>query len=255
MQHMPILEADLNYLRKIRFVEFPTSPNRHRSITDEEFDHIFRTCDALWLHSGDPKDPHAELTSGKCSNGFVDTLRVLRYTALCKLMAEQLKRRMIQEMAKIAPPSFLDLKSDFTFDWAIGSDHASAVFAYEIVRNWECQYDFTEKGDGKTQVWQRFLIQPNEVVLQIEELVTTLKTLTEVRKGIRAGTPTPVKFAPFVFALVHRSHEYEFEGTPIHYVRHYDINSWDQKDCPLCAAGSERIKPKANWAKLTGKAK
>lgn len=223
---------NLEQLRKLRASQF-SGP-----LSDEEFDHIFRTCDALWLHSGNPKDPHAELTSGKCSDGFVDTLRVLRYTNLCELMAGQI----VGKLWDLYPENM---------GWIIGSDHASAVFSYEVARRFGVQYDFTEKGENKSQIWKRFAIQPDEVVLQIEELITTTKTLVEVRKGIRAGNPHTVQFAPFVFTLVHRSDQFEFEGSPIHFVRHYDINSWDQKDCPLCAAGSERIKPKANWAKLT----
>ncbi|OGL70587.1 hypothetical protein A3C09_04910 [Candidatus Uhrbacteria bacterium RIFCSPHIGHO2_02_FULL_47_44] len=217
-------------------------------LTPEAFDHFFYACDALWLHSGDPKDPHAELTSGKCSNGFVDTLRVLRYTNLCELMA----RQIVDCLHKMSHPL---IKKVGKVDWIIGSDHASAVFSYEVARRLGCQHDFTEKGSNNTQVWKRFQIDPNEVVLQVEELVTTTTTLSRVRSGVRFGNPTPVQFAPLVFTLVHRSKEFEFEGTPIHYVRHYDIDTWEPKDCPLCAAGSKRLKPKANWAELTGKIK
>lgn len=232
-----ILSMDLTQLRRLKERQVVGR------LTDEEFDHIFKTCDALWLHSGDPKDPHAELTSGKCSNGFVDTLRVLRYTNLCELMGSQAVQKL------------RSLVGFHNMDWVIGSDHAGAIFSYEVARRLRCQHDFTEKGEGKSQVWKRFAIQPTEVVLQVEELVTTTSTLNEVRKGIRKGNAADVLFAHTVFTLVHRSKEKEFEGTPIHYLRHYDIETWEPNACPLCAAGSERIKPKANWAKLTGQAK
>jgi hypothetical protein len=84
--------------------------------------------------------------------------------------------------------------------------------------------------------------------------MTTAGTLMAVREGIRRGNPSPVKFASVVGVLVHRSDVYEIEGAPVVYLAHYDIKVWDPSDCPLCAAGSKRFRPKQNWAKLTGKA-
>ena len=208
-----------------------------------ELRYIFEKCDALWLHPGDPKAPHAELTSGKCSNGFVDVLRVIRYTNLCQIFGLMMVRQLIKHVGH----------NNFRYSWVIGSDHAGATISYAVASWLGFQHDFTEKGPDKTQVWKRFVIQPDEVVLQVEELITTTGTLKAVRDGINAGNPTPVKFAPVVMTLVHRSDQYEFEGSPILYLAHFDIQTWEPKDCPLCAAGSERIRPKQNWAKLTGK--
>jgi hypothetical protein len=63
-----------------------------------------------------------------------------------------------------------------------------------------------------------------------------------------------VTFAPVVGVLVHRSDVYEVEGAPVIYLAHYDISVWDPVDCPLCARGSKRLRPKQHWAELTGKA-
>jgi orotate phosphoribosyltransferase len=208
-----------------------------------ELRHIFEQCDALWLHSGDSMAPHAELTSGKCSNGFVDALRVLRYTNLCQLFGLMMVRKLIHHIGH----------NDFRYSWVIGSDHAGATISYAVASSLGVQHDFTEKGPDKTQVWKRFVIQPDEVVLQVEELITTTGTLKAVRDAINTGNPTPVRFAPAVMTLVHRSSQYEFEGGPILYLAHFDIQTWEPQSCPLCAAGSERIRPKQNWAKLTGK--
>lgn len=207
----------------------------------DTFDHIFRQCDALWQHSGNPKAPHAELTSGKCSDGFVNVLAVLQYTPLCEIMAAQIADRVLDYsyMGQVLP------------DWVIGSDHAGATLSFEVARQLAVRHDFTEKGEGKSQNWKRFEIGPEQLVLQVEELVTTCLTLEEVRKGVRAGNPNSVQFMPYVMTLVHRSSATHFEGGDIHYVRHYDINTWDPADCPLCAQGSKRLKPKANWRELT----
>lgn len=209
--------------------------------------HILELCEALWLHSGDPKDPHAELTYGKCSNGFVDTLRALRYTNVCDILA--------YHMAHAIEAKLDEMDYKVGIEWVVGSDHAGAVFSHDVARCFMAQHDFTEKGgpDGKQQLWKRFAIQPDESVLQVEELMTTSGTLMAVRKGIRDGNPNPVTFVPVVGVLVHRSGVYEFEGAPVVYLAHYDISVWEPKDCPLCAAGSKRLRPKQNWAELTGR--
>lgn len=51
-------------------------------VSTEEILSWFDICDAYWAHSGNASDPHAELTSGMCSNGFFDCLRVLKYVIL-----------------------------------------------------------------------------------------------------------------------------------------------------------------------------
>jgi hypothetical protein len=53
--------------------------------------------------------------------------------------------------------------------------------------------------------------------------------------------------------LIHCSDKDEFEGGPILYLAHFDIKTWEQKDCPLCGAGSKRVKPEQNWEELTRK--
>jgi orotate phosphoribosyltransferase len=234
------MQMNLAALRSLR----PGHPRFFdRDLTRGELNHIFRMCDALWLHSGDPKAPHAELTGGKCSNGFVDTLRVLRYTNLCWIMAEQLVRLLRRHYHYSSP-----------VDWVIGSDHAGAALSHAVATLLGVQHDFTEKGPDKTQVWKRFAIEPGEVVLQVEELVTTTGTLKAVREGVRAGNPSHVTFAPLCLTLVHRSDEYELEGAPIVHAAHYDIQTWRPEECPLCKGGSKRLRPKQNWAELTGKA-
>jgi len=206
-------------------------------------------CSALWLHSGDPKAPHAGLTSGKCSNGFVDVLRALRYTNVCDILAYHMTHAI---EAKIDELTQADEETYDHTDWVVGSDHAGADFSHDVARWLGAQHDFTEKGPNKSQLWSRFQVEKGEVVLQVEELMTTSGTLMAVREGIRKGNPTPVAFAPVVGTLVHRSDVYEIEGAPVIYLAHYDIESWWPSECPLCAQGSERIsEPKKNWAKLT----
>lgn len=228
----------------------------HGTLTQAGVTHILELCEALWLHSGDPKAPHAELTSGKCSNGFVDVLRALRYTNVCDILAYHMTHALEAKIDQIENDENADTMVYRALGWVIGSDHAGAAFSHDVARWLGAKHDFTEKGgpDGKQQIWKRFAISSGETVLQVEELMTTAGTLMAVREGIRKGNPNPVAFAPVVGVLVHRSDVYEIEGAPVVYLAHYDISVWNPEDCPLCAAGSKRLRPKQHWAELTGKA-
>lgn len=215
-----------------------------RKIEAEEIAHIFSLCDAFWMHSGDPAQPHAQLTSGLCSNGFVDCNRAFSWPNICDILATEACMQLA------AAGGFIRS----SFDWVIGSAYAGITFSFAVAGQLGTRHGFAEKGEGKEQVWQRLIIQPGKVVLQCEELMTTALTTQAVRVGLEKGNPHPVTFAPVVLVGIHRSDVYEVDGRQVIYVAHYDIWTSKPEDCPLCAAGSKRLRPKTNWAELTGKA-
>jgi hypothetical protein len=209
-------------------------------LTDQSVRHILELCGCFWMHSGNPKDPHAELTSGKCSNGFIDVFRALSYTNLCQIFAYQL--------LCIFDENFPDVD----VEWVIGSSYAATDLAKDVANANGSRHGIMEKGEDKTQLWQRLAINEGEVVLQVEELITTLGTTEAVRSGLRDGNPHPVTFAPTALCLVHRSNATEIEGDPLLYLSHFDIWTADQSECELCKQGSRRVRPKTHWAELTG---
>jgi hypothetical protein len=170
----------------------------------------------------------------------VNVLRLLKYTNISMLLASEVAQIYHATAATRTPPV-----------WVVGSDHAGATFSQNVAYLMRAKHEFTEKGPDKTQLWLRETVQPGEIVLQAEELVSTLSTLGAVHHGINAGNAHPVEFDKVSLTLVHRAPVYEFDGRPILYFRHYDINTWEPDECPLCAAGSERLRPKQNWAALT----
>jgi hypothetical protein len=254
----PFRLTEISSLRGLMLLN-PREFEHRDPLNNEEFDHIFRLCGAMWQHSGDPKMPHVQLTAGGCSDGFVDVLRVLHYTNLCEIMAIQMARVFQRALESDAN---LPRWERGNKNWVIGSDHAAAIFSQRVAAHLGSMHDYPEKGSEKelpggkkekTQNWKRFEVQPDEMVLQVEELVTTTSTLEAVRKGIVASQSQPVNFFPHIMTLVHRSPQMDFYGFPMLFVRHYDIKKWDPADCPLCALGSKRIlEPKKHWAELTG---
>lgn len=226
-------------LDQLRRVSVRDAIVQKRLLLPEEITHVFQLTDALWTHSGNPAEPHAALTSGLCSNGFVDTLRALRYSNICHLLAQQLAQK-VQDAY------------DGPVDWVIGSDHASAAFSHSVAIWMGAQHDFTEKGPSSTQLWKRFTIGQGETVLHVEELMTAAGTVNAVRSGLRRAHSYQVRFAPVLGVLVDRLGAPFYDGSRVISLVQYEIDTWEQVGCPLCAQGSRRVSPKA-WAELTGR--
>lgn len=221
---------------------------KDRDISAYEILSWFDACDAYWMHSGNPSDPHAELTSGMCSNGFFDCLRVLKYVNLSEILANELACRIRSAIG------------DQKVDWVIGSPMAGITFGYAVARALGASiFMFTEKDPAKKgkMLWNRLAIPEGDTVLQIEELTTTSKTLNAVQEAVDIGNPNPVNWLPFIGILVHRPPE-----LPVNYygsrkvvaLIKKEIWAVEPSECQLCKAGSVRYRPKTHWRELTGKA-
>lgn len=221
---------------------------RNKELGQTWFLEIFDLCEAGWTHNGDHKKPHAEFTPGMCSNGYFDCRKVLKYTNLCDILAHQLVKKLRRE-AGITKNNI---------DWVVGSPYSAITFSYEVAKLLEAVHGFPEKdpNNPKKFIWRDFIIPEGAKVLQIEELITTSNTFYEVRRAINQANPYPVDFLPIVGSLVHGP-----PRLPVNYSETIVISLIEKKiwavepsECPLCKAGSKRLKPKSNWAELTGKA-
>jgi len=218
-------------------------------ISEEEIMRWFGLLDASWVHSGNPKDPHAELTSGYCSNGFFDCLRVLKYVKLSHILAHQLKLRLETAMGK---SELLKIK------YTIGSPMAAITFAHDVA--WEAEIPenmFLEKdpANPKKMLWKRIAIPEGYPVLQIEELITTSHTTNEVERAMREGNPCPINFVPYIGAIVHRPPKMVggYGGREVIALISKEVWAVPPEECPLCKQGSKKLRPKTNWKELTGK--
>jgi len=226
-------------LLQIEFKDFgPDGPS------EQEILNMFVDCDAAWIHDGDPKKPHAELTSGLCSNGFFDCLRVLKFPNLSEILASALADKINANIAVSA-------------DWVVGSAYAAITFSYSVASFLYAVHGFTEKdpANPKGMLWPRLKIPAGANVLQVEELITTFGTVTAVRQAIEEGNGEPVNFLPIVATIVHRPPKLPADYGERKVVALLEKEIWAVKpeDCPLCRAGSPRYRPKTHWAELTGK--
>jgi len=228
-------------------------------LTEGEMLEWFDVADAYWMHDGNPENPHAELVSGLCSNGFLVCSKILKIPNVNEILARQLVR-------KLKEAKMYNVQN---IEWVVGSAYSAITFSYEIAKgiNLGVLHAHTEKdpGDSKKQIWKKHTIPESVPVLQIEELMTTSQTFQAVRRAIREKNEYPVNFLPVVGTLVHRPRKLlksyaikdQEEEVKIKIISLIEKEIWalPQEECPLCAAGSVRLKPKFkdNWKKLTGK--
>ncbi len=194
-------------------------------------------------YNGDPKAPHAELISGLCSDGYVNSSPVLADPKTVGFLAlelvEKLKKRNVRDV-----------------DWVVGSAYAVITFSYEVARLLGVMHGFVEKNpeNPKKMLWKRLTIPGGASVLQCEELITTLGTTLEVRRAIEEGNPEPVRFLPDIATAIYRPAKLGNTGNiDVIALVAKEVKTWRPEDCPLCKLGSERVRPKQNWARLMGR--
>ena len=216
-------------------------------LSPEEIIEIYRKFDAWWFfdyYRGNPQAPHVELTSGLCSDGYINSSLVMSDPKVCHILAVELAYRCAN--LGIEPA------------WVVGSAYAAITFSYELARVMGARHGFTEKdpADPKRMRWPQLTIPQDVPVLQCEELITTSQTTEEVRRAIKAeNQEQPMNFLPYVATAVYRPPTEGITG-PIQVIRLVErvVKTWQPVHCPLCASGSPRFRPKEHWAQLTGKA-
>ena len=219
-------------------------------LSQKEILMILEACDAVWIHDGDPRKPHVELTSGLCSNAYFNLSKVLQYPNIVQILAHQLTRKLSEKGITWSE-----------VDWVVGSPYAAITFSFEVARQLGVLHGFCEKAkeDPKKMVWKRFEISEGQRVLQVEELITTSSTFRKVRKAIEEGNPLKVEFLPIIGTIVHRPPklpvEYEIDREKIKIVAlvEKEVFATQPEKCPLCKKGSKRLRPKENWKELTRK--
>lgn len=221
-----------------------------RSVESEQILEWFDLCDAYWEHNGDPAMPHAELTTGMCSNGFFDCPRVLEYGNVCEIFARQLYQRLIRD------------EDVGRVDRVIGSAYSAITFSYELSKQFGARHGYVQKDQadptGKRMVWKGSPIAPDERVLQAEELITTRKTALNVRQAvICAHNGVSPVFLPVVATIVHRPPELPVDYGEFRVVALVEKAIWAvAPPCSLCKQGSNRLRPRGeagNWDKLKGR--
>lgn len=205
---------------------------------------MFISCGGYWSYSGQEEEPHALLTSGNHSDAYFSTPIVTQFSNLRRLLAEQLVMKLIFEGIK-------------KIDVVISSSYAAFTIGQSLADALGVISFYTEKVDGR-QAWTgRFDMPEDAIILQVEELITTIGTTSNVRDAILKCNPN-AKFVTHkgktvVATIIHRPSKLpkEYPDYSVVALHEEEVHSWKPDECPLCERGSRVLKPKENWSEFT----
>lgn len=168
---------------------------------------------------------HFLLSSGLHSPQYLQCARVLMDTSVASELGAQLASRL--KARGITP------------DVVVGPAMGGIVIGHEVARGFGCRSIFTERENATMALRRGFTLGPGETVVIVEDVVTTGKSTREVISVIEAAGGRVIGVA----SLVDRSADQAGFEVPFEALLTIAPETWSKTACPLCAAGSQAIKP------------
>lgn len=166
---------------------------------------------------------HFKLSSGLHSEKYLQCALVLQYPDIAEKLSEELAKKF----------------SGTHIDIVIGPALGGVTLAYEVARAAGAKGLFTERQEGKMVLRRGFAIGKNEKVLVVEDVVTTGGSTREVIDVVRSLGGEVVG----VGSLIDRSSEKIDFGAPFHALAKVKVQTYEEKDCPLCKKNIPVAKP------------
>jgi len=193
---------------------------------------------AIYKEAGAYLEGHFLLSSGNHSQFYLQSAKVLENPALAEKLAKALGQQI----------SDFGLEVDTVCAPALGG----VLAGYELARALHVRSIFTERVNGQMSLRRGFEIEPNERVLICEDIITTGGSALEAAKCIQANGGKIVGFS----ALANRGFCSRVgangptkptcklpQDVPFFALGDFTFEIYDPQNCPLCADGSQAIKP------------
>ena len=216
--------------------------------TREEWERYLTVRGVFWFHDGNPKRPHALLTEGGHSSGFFNG-------GLIAFDDIRTANDMCSDLAELALPWIQSFgKSPIKI---VGPEYGAVSIAVLLAVHLGLPYALVRpEGEGENKIVKmdkRFKLDGMKV-LRVEDTITTGGTIKKTRPVCeeRGG-----KMFEVICAWCNRSGKTMIDGGTICALIDKHMPVWDPQKgepCPLCAQGSEAIRPKGdegrNWKRL-----
>ena len=205
---------------------------------------ILKHLGALYLYDGDPTHPHAVLTSGLHSNGYINFSEAISYPLYFEAIVEVLS----VDLGQFLRPDAV----------VLGAMTGGAFVGYALASVLKSRFAYAMKKEDKTFDISRFrdlLFGSNTIVLA-EDVMTTGQSAIAAAKSIMDAGGSLGKLADYMVTVVDRRPP-EKRGTSIRVsgaksievVSYLELSFdvWEELKCPLCNKGSKALKPKDYW--------
>lgn len=217
--------------------------------TEEEWVREYWKKSAFWMHDGNPKHPHALLTSGNHSNGFFDSRLIIADEPLLRQAASDLLGKLVQV-------GFVLNSADCVVGPQTGATKLARFMSDTIGwrRDKACRWASPAK-DSSTGVKRMIFDDPDHTVLSgdsvllCEDVLSTGGSVELAEAAMQEKGAVPL---PYITVLVNRSGLKDANRKRIIALIDRPMPIWKPEICPLCLRGSEAIRPKEgdNWEKL-----
>ena len=171
---------------------------------------------------------HFRLTSGLHSPEYLQCALVLQYPK----HAEHFGRLLGTEFRRLEPT----LNPGMVASPAIGG----LIIGHEVARALSARFIFTERdANGKMILRRGFSVEPGEVAVVVEDVVTTGGSSREVIDILTNAGARVIGAG----SIIDRSGGAADLGVPRVALKTLQVVSYPADDCPLCRAGSPVVKP------------
>ena len=171
---------------------------------------------------------HFRLTSGLHSPEYLQCALVLQYPK----HAEHFGRLLATEFRRLEPT----LNAGVVASPAIGG----LIIGHEVARALSARFIFTERdASGKMTLRRGFSVEPGEVAVIVEDVVTTGGSSREVIDILKDAGARVIGAG----SIIDRSGGAADLGVPRVALKTMQVVSYPSEECPLCRAGSPVEKP------------
>lgn len=192
---------------------------------------IYMNADALL-------EGHFKLSSGNHSQFYLQSAKVLEDPKTAKLLADALAQQI--------------QKSGIEIDTVCAPALGGLIAGFALATALDKRSIFAERVNGEMQIRRGFEIKPGERVIVCEDIITTGGSAMEAAKAIEALGGVVVGFAALAnrgfckrngSALERKANCSLPDNIPLFALADFDFEMYAPDNCPLCAGGSEAIKP------------
>jgi orotate phosphoribosyltransferase len=192
---------------------------------------IYMDADALL-------EGHFKLSSGNHSQFYLQSAKVLENPRTAKLLATALAQQIKESGIKV----------DTVCAPALGG----LIAGYALAEALDVRYIFAERVEGKMSIRRGFEVSKDEKILICEDIITTAGSALEAASVVESLGGKIVAFAALAnrgFCQRQGSKIEQKEncklpkGMPFFALADFDFEMYAPDACPLCADGSEAIKP------------
>lgn len=157
---------------------------------------------------------HFKLTSGKHSDKYIEKIKIIQKPEMVEILCKELAIKM----------------QDIDADIVVGPAMGGIVLAFEVAKNLNKDFVFSQRKEGKMTIRSGFNVKPGMKAIIIEDIVTTGGSVFEVMEALKERE---VKVAAIGLIVDRSGGKVDF-GVPTKPLLTLNIQAWQPEDCPLC---------------------